>query len=131
MKTEITSKDYIDIYEACDWNPAVFSKALKALGYSDKLRANGSLDLRGTPIQSLKNLKMVIDNLDLEGTPIQDLGNLEYVGGYFDLSRTLIQDLGNLRYVGGWLDLEGTPLSKKYSKEEIRQMVNVEDYIYL
>jgi len=27
--------------------------------------------------------------------------------------------------------LKGTPLSKKYSKEEIRQMVNVEDYIYL
>jgi hypothetical protein len=29
------------------------------------------------------------------------------------------------------LDLEGTPLSKKYTEEEIRQMVNVDGEIYL
>jgi hypothetical protein len=28
------------------------------------------------------------------------------------------------------LDLEGTPISKKYSKEEIRQMIKVGEEIY-
>jgi hypothetical protein len=29
------------------------------------------------------------------------------------------------------LDLEGTPLSKKYTEEEIREMVKVEGNVYL
>jgi len=151
MKTEITSKDYKDIYEACNWNPIVFSKALKAMRYSDELIVNGDLDLRGTPIQSMGNLKTVVGSLDLIGThiqslgnlqsvrswldlrgvPIQDLGNLKEVGGDLDLKRTSIRDLGNLKKVGSDLYLEETPLSKKYSEEEIRQMVNVEGDIHL
>jgi len=131
MKTEITPKDYINIYEACDWNPILFSKALKALRYSDELIVNGDLDLIGTPIQSLKNLQEVGGNLDLMITPIQSLGNLQKVGGYLDLYGTPIQSLGNLKTVGGWLDLRGTPISKKYSEEEIRQMVKVKSDIYL
>jgi len=111
MKTEITSKEYKDIYEACDWNPIVFSKALKALRYSDELIVDDNLDLRDTPIQSLGNLKRVRGWLDLRGTPIQSLGNLKTVGGY--------------------LDLRETPLAEKYSVKEIRKMVKVRDYIFL
>jgi hypothetical protein len=33
--------------------------------------------------------------------------------------------------VGGYLDLGGTPLSKKYTTEKIRQMVDVGGGIYL
>jgi hypothetical protein len=44
---------------------------------------------------------------------------------------TPIVSLGNLTSVGGSLDLENTPLSKKYTEEEIRQMVDVGDGIYL
>jgi hypothetical protein len=33
--------------------------------------------------------------------------------------------LGNLQSVGGYLDLRKTPLSKMYSEEEIREMINV------
>jgi hypothetical protein len=39
--------------------------------------------------------------------------------------------LGNLQSVGGNLDLEGTPLSKKYTREEIRQMVDVGGKFYM
>jgi hypothetical protein len=39
--------------------------------------------------------------------------------------------LGNLTSVGGDLDLRGTPLSKKYTEEQIREMVNVDGEIYL
>ena len=64
-------------------------------------------------------------DLDLYGTPIQSLGNLKSVGGYLNLRGTPIQSLGNLESVGGNLDLRGTPISKKYSEAEIRQMVQV------
>jgi len=152
MKTEITPEEYINIYEGCDWNPKAFSIILKRLGYSDELIVNGDLDLEGTPIQSLGNLKTVRGWLDLEETPIQDLGNLQKVGTDLDLRRTSIQDLGNLQHVGGslwltnctnlltlgnlkkvggFLDLENTPLSKKYSEKEIREMIDVMDDIYL
>jgi len=151
MKTKITPKDYKDIYEACNWNPRIFSKALKALGYSDELIVYRNLNLYGTPIQSLVNIKEVngwinlretsiesLGNLqtvgsylDLEGTSIQSLGNLKEVGWYLYLQDTPIQSLGNLKRVRGPLYLEGTPLSKKYSEEEIRKIVKVDDGVFL
>ena len=69
--------------------------------------------------------------LDLRGTQIKDLGNLESVGGNLYLEETPIKDLGNLQSVGGSLVLGGTPMSKKYSEQEIRQMVQVNGDIYL
>jgi hypothetical protein len=39
--------------------------------------------------------------------------------------------LGNLQHVGDWLSLRNTPLSKKYTKEEIRQMVDVKGKIFM
>jgi hypothetical protein len=47
------------------------------------------------------------------------------------LTFTPIKSLGNLTSVGGDLDLRGTPLSKKYTEEQIREMVNVDGDIYL
>ena len=89
------------------------------------------LDLRHSPIESLGNLVSVGGNLDLTYTSIKSLGNLQSVGGYLDLQGTLIKSLGNLQSVGGDLYLYETPISEKYSEEEIRQMVNVDEIIYL
>jgi hypothetical protein len=59
-------------------------------------------------------------------------GNPKYsIGGYLNLDGTPIKSLGNLQSVGGYLDLYGTPISKKYSEQEIRDMVNVDGEIYL
>ena len=91
----------------------------------------GSLDLKGTPIKSLGNLKFVSGNLDLRNKPIKSLENLQSVGGYLDLSYTPIESFGNLQSVGGVLDLEGTRLSKMYNEKQIHKMVNVEGDIYL
>ena len=92
----------------------------------------GYLDLRGTPIKSLGNLQTVGGYLDLKGTPIKSLGNLQTVGGNLYLRNTPIESLGNLQSVGGglYLYLYDTPISRKYSEEEIRQMVNVGGKIY-
>ena len=91
----------------------------------------GDLDLSDLPIKSLGNLKSVGRNLYLQETPIESLGNLTSVGGSLYLSITPIKSLGNLTSVGRDLALQNTSISEKYSREEIRQMVNVDGEIYL
>ena len=72
----------------------------------------GTLDLYGTPITSLPQGLTVGRNLVLENTPITSLPQ-------------------GLK-VGRFLDLTNTPISKKYSKEQIRQMVpGVKGEIYI
>jgi hypothetical protein len=59
-------------------------------------------------------------------------GNPDYeIIGNLDLRGTSTESLGNLISVGGNLYLERTPISIKYSEEEIRGMINVKGDIYL
>ena len=91
-----------------------------------------SLDLRGTNIESLGNLTSVGNSLDLRTTNIESLGNLTSVGGSLNLiGCKKLTSLENLTSVGGILDLKRTPISRKYSRAEIRQMVKVDGDIYL
>ncbi len=128
----------------------ILQKVLEARG-NPPYSINGDLDLEGTPIESLGNLTSVggdlvlyytpIESLgkltsvggylSLDGAPIESLGNLISVGGYLSLDGATIESLGNLISVGGNMDLEGTPLSKKYTEDQIRQMVKVGGDIYL
>ena len=85
-------------------------------------KVGGSINLYKTPIKSLGNLTYVGDDLDLGGTPIKSLGNLTYVGGYLQLDESLIEDLGKLSYVGDKLDLTDTPMSEKYTRQEVLDM---------
>ena len=131
-----------------DWN--LLQKFLESKG-NPPYTISGNLDLYGTPIKTLGNLISVGGDLDLLNTSIESFGNLTSVGGYLDLRRTPIESLGNLHSVGGWLalekssiksfgnltlvggtlDLRDTPLSEKYTEEEIRQMVNVGGSVHL
>jgi hypothetical protein len=110
-------------------NLVLFGKPIKSLG--NLTSVGGYLDLRETQIKSLGNLQSVGVDLDLLRTPIESLGNLTSVGGNLDLEKTPIESLGNLKSVGNNLYLLRTPLSKKYTEEEIRQMVDVGGKIYL
>jgi len=91
----------------------------------------GNMYLGGSKIKTLGNLTSVGGKLDLLGAEIESLGNLTSVGEYLNLYGTKIEDLGNLTSVGGNLILRKTPLSKKYSEDEIRSMVEVEGKVYL
>jgi hypothetical protein len=93
----------------------------------------GYLDLRGCKnLQSLGNLERVGGWLDLIYTDIETLGKLEYVGKSLNIqSCQNLESLGNLEYVGGFLDLRRTPLSKKYTEEEIRDMIGFVGKVYL
>ena len=91
----------------------------------------GNLYLSNSPIKSLGNLQSVGGNLDLYNTPIESLENLQSVGGNLVLNGTPIESLGNLQSVGGYLHSVNTSLSKKYTEEEIRQMVDVKGSIFM
>jgi hypothetical protein len=83
------------------------------------------LESQGNPRYSISG------NLDLTLSDIESLGSLVRVEGDLDLSFSDIETLGNLNYVGGFLSLGYTPLSKKYTIEEIRNMVEVVGKVYL
>jgi len=102
-------------------------KPVKSLGNLQSV--GGDLDLGYSRIKSLGNLVSVGGKLDLRYSRIKSLGNLQSVGGDLDLEKTPIQSLGNLTSVGGDLYLHGTPLSI-YTREQIREMVNVEGRIF-
>jgi len=71
-------------------------------------------------------------DLDLNYTNIKSLPSGLRVGGYLDLNCTFITSIPNNLEVGGALYLWRTPISKKYTKEQLRQMLpNVEGNIYV
>jgi hypothetical protein len=72
----------------------------------------------------------ITDDLNLSFSKIESLGNLTSVGGTLDLYESKIKSLGNLTSVGGYLDLTDTPLSRKYTEEKIRSIVEVKHKIY-
>jgi hypothetical protein len=108
---------------------AIIQKIIERKG-NPPYSVEGNLDLRNIPIQTLRSLISVGGYLDLRDTPIESLGNLQSVGGNLDLEYTPIKSLGSLQSVGGNLDLHRTPLSI-YTREQIREMVNVGGKIYL
>lgn len=80
----------------------------------------------------IPSMKFFNDDWDLLQKFLKLKGNPPYsIGGDLYLEGTRIESLGNLQSVGGSLYLGNTPISKKYSEEEIRQIVNVGGKIYL
>jgi len=104
---------------------------IKTLG--NLVRVEGGLNLmRCFNLQSLGNLEYVGGLFYLYGNEnLQSLGNLVRVGSDLDLGSTRIETLGNLEYVGGDLNLHDTPIRIKYTREEIRNMVEVVGRIFM
>jgi len=111
-----------------DWN--FLQEYLESEG-NPPYTIDGDLNLYESKIKSLGNLRSVGGVVHLYKSTIESLGNLQYVGGYLNLYGTNVESLGNLQYVGGNLDLRITPISRKYSEKEIRQMVNVRGTIFI
>jgi len=92
----------------------------------------GSLYLSNTPIKSLPDNLQVGGDLNLRNTQIRSLPDNLKVGGFLYLSSTPIKSLPDNLQVGGGLYLNNTPLAKKYTKEQIKQMVpGVKGNIYV
>jgi hypothetical protein len=89
----------------------------------NNLSVGGGLYLYNTPITSLPDNLKVGGYLYLENTKITSLPDNLKVGGNLDLYNTPITSLPNNLSVGGFLNLGNTPLSKKYTKEQIKQMI--------
>ena len=100
---------------------------------SSLTRVEGDLDLYNTSITLLPpNLTKVGGDLNLNFTPLISLPYNLTVEGDLYLSATSINSLPYNLKVGGTLSLLNTPLSKKYSKDEIKVMIpNVKGKIYM
>jgi hypothetical protein len=88
----------------------------------------GSIAPLGPEFESLGNLEYV-GELSLRNTSVKSLGNLTKAKDLL-LTGTQIEDLGNLKDVN-YLYLGHTPISKKYTEEQIRQMVNIKKNLSL
>jgi len=88
----------------------------------DNLQVGGGLYLDNTPIKELPDNLQVGSDLYLDNTPIKELPDNLQVGGILFLTGTPIKELPDNLKVGGLL-LQNTPLSKKYSEEEIISII--------
>jgi hypothetical protein len=97
------------------------------------LEVRGSLMLSNTSIQSLSPGLKVKGNLYLTNCKnLKSLPDDLKVEGALYLTNTSIQSLSPGLKVGGGLYLMNTPISKKYTEEEIQKMVpDVKGDIYL
>lgn len=89
----------------------------------DNLTVSGDLYLTRTKITSLPNNLTVNRDLYLDGTLITKLPDNLKVIGSLNLDHTLVTSLPNNLTVGGYLYLEGTPISKKYTEEQLKEML--------
>ena len=87
------------------------------------LQINGSLYIGNTKVQSLPAGLRVGGHLNLSYTSIKSLPDGLRVGGNLNFSSTPIQSLPADLQVGDELNLRNTPLSKKYTEDEIQQMI--------
>jgi hypothetical protein len=96
---------------------------IKSLGNLKSV--SGSMDLGNTQIEDLGNLTSVENDLYLNSTSIKDLGKLKWVGNDLYLNNSSIESFGNLKSVGGYLYLRNTPISKTMSKYDIKKKIKV------
>jgi len=89
----------------------------------DNLKVGGDLVLENSKITSLPDNLQVGGDLVLENSKITSFPDNLYVGEFLDIRNTKINTIPDNLYVGGYLYLNYTPLSKRYSKEEIREMI--------
>jgi hypothetical protein len=89
----------------------------------NNLSVGGDLYLYSTKITSLPDNLQVGGGLYLNDTPITSLPDNLKVGGDLDLENTKITSLPDNLKVRDYLNLNNTPLSKKYTKGQIEQMV--------
>ena len=89
----------------------------------DDLIINGDLNLSKTKITKLPDNLTVNGNLDLTHSKITKLPDNLTVGGNLYLNHSKITSLPNNLTVKMDLYLKGTPISKKYTKEQLKQML--------
>jgi hypothetical protein len=87
-------------------------------------RYEGHLLLYDSNIKKLPNDLYVDGLFDLDGCKqLTKLPDNLYVVSYLAIERTSIEDIPDKLYVGRNLYINNTPLSNKYTDEEIREMI--------
>lgn len=135
LKKEIENDDYISIYKVFGitsktnkdgtltlmeyQKPTVGNLTLSDIGLSEGhlfkkvSKIHGNIDLDGSELKSLYNLKHIGGNLALMGSKLEDFGKLETIGGSLTFNEVWdkperaakVTSLKNIREIGGELDI--------------------------
>jgi hypothetical protein len=90
----------------------------------DELVKVGSvLDIKGSKIADLNNIRYISDYLMAYNSELKTLPDNFHCRGYVNCAESLINEIPNNLKIEGSLYLRDTPLSKKYTKEQIRKMI--------
>ncbi len=89
----------------------------------NNLKVGGDLDLSETSITLLPENLYIEGNLFLYKAKIQSLPSKLYIEKGLYLTSSKIISLPDDLYVGGSLFLMDTPISKKYTEEQLKQML--------
>ena len=123
MKKE-TVKKFFEFLEKKEKKENIVAKLITSPeSLPEGLEVKGTLWLKNIPIQSLPKGLKVGGSLWLYNTSIQSLPERLEVGETLWIYNTPIQSLPKGLEVGGNLHLVDTPFSEKYSREEIRKMI--------
>lgn len=107
-------------------NPITFGGIQNVTSLYNLTIIEGNIDLKDCKnLKSLGPLKYVGGYFDLEGTSVTSLNKLEYVGNLLGLDNSEVSSFGNLKFVGSNMFLDKSPLMLKYTKEQIRQKIEV------
>lgn len=97
----------------------------------DGLEVEGDANFRSSDLKTLpNNLKIKGDLILVDTSLIKSLSNGLEVGGFMDASYSGIESIPNDLKVNGSLWLVGTPISKKYTEEQLKQMLPGVEEIY-
>ena len=95
----------------------------KIISLPDNLYVNGNLYLSKSKIKVLPNNLKVGGSLDLCYTKITTLPDNLKVTGDLYINYTYVETIPNNLNIWGYFFIYNTPLSERYSKEEIRKMI--------
>lgn len=105
--------DYPTVYKLLTGRPLL----------ENELIIHQDFDISYTDIKSLPDNLIFYGDLNIEGCEFKILPDDLQVSGALNIQFTLIDTIPNNLTVGSHIFMKGTPLSKKYSKEEIKQMI--------
>ena len=87
------------------------------------LQVTRYIDLTDSEIKSLPENFSTNAFMGLNGTSIKSLPNNLTVNNDVSLNGSLINSIPKNLQISGYLDLRNTPISKKYTKDEIRKLI--------
>lgn len=103
---------------------SLFVSGTKISTVPSDIQIGNDLNLESNQLEFLPDNFSVNGDLDIRDNPISILPSNLFISGNLDISNTNIEELPDDIYVNEGIYFEGTPLSRKFTSEEVHSLVN-------